>query len=99
MVFPSIYEGFGLPPLDAMATGTPVVATAVGAVPEVVGEAAVLVPPGDADALAGAIDDLLARPDRAEALRRRGHQRVAAFDWDDTADRLVTLYRRLVRTP
>ena len=71
MVFPSIYEGFGLPPLDAMATGTPVVATAVGALPEVLGDAAVLVPPGDADALAGAIDDLLAQPDRAEALRQR----------------------------
>ncbi len=55
MVFPSVYEGFGLPPLDAMATGTPVVATAAGAVPEVVGDAAVLVPPGDADALAEAI--------------------------------------------
>ncbi|MGZ4706880.1 MAG: glycosyltransferase family 4 protein [Acidimicrobiales bacterium] len=95
MVFPSIYEGFGLPPLDAMATGTPVIATAAGAVPEVVGEAAVLVPPGDAEALADAIADVLDDPGLADRLRQRGHERVAGFDWDDTTDQLVALYRRL----
>ena len=94
-VFPSIYEGFGLPPLDAMATDTPVIATAAGAVPEVVGDAARLVPTGDADALAAAIDEVLTDPDLADELRQRGRERVARFDWDDTADRLVELYRRL----
>jgi glycosyltransferase involved in cell wall biosynthesis len=94
-VFPSIYEGFGLPPLDAMATDTPVIATAAGAVPEVVGHAARLVPTGDADALAAAIDEVLTDPDLADELRQRGRVRVAQFDWDDTADRLVELYRRL----
>jgi len=94
-VFPSVYEGFGLPPLDAMATDTPVVATAAGAVPEVVGDAARLVPPGDADALAAAVEEVLADPEVADALRRRGRERVTRFDWDDTADRLVDLYRRL----
>jgi glycosyltransferase involved in cell wall biosynthesis len=95
MVFPSIYEGFGMPPLDAMATGTPVVATSAGAVPEVVGDAAVLVPTGDADALADAIGRVLEDVELADELRRRGHQRTHAFGWDVAADRLVDLYRRL----
>ena len=94
-VFPSVYEGFGLPPLDAMAIGTPVIATAVGAVPEVVGDAAELVPGGDPDALADAIHRVLTDPDRAEQLRRRGHERAGRYDWDATADQLVGLYRRL----
>ena len=98
MVFPSVYEGFGLPPLDAMATGTPVVATAAGAVPEVVGDAATLVPTGDADALADAIGRLLDDHELAEELERRGHERIQAFDWDVAADRLVDLYRRLAPT-
>jgi len=94
-VFPSVYEGFGLPPLDAMATDTPVVATSTGAVPEVVGDAALLVPTGDADALAGAIHRVLSDPELADRLRGRGHDRVSRYDWDDTADRMVDLYRRL----
>lgn len=93
LAFPSRYEGFGLPPLEAMAAGVPVVATAAGAVPEVVGEAAVLVPPGDVDALAGALAQVLGDESWAERLRRRGHERVAAFSWDTTVEGLVALYR------
>ncbi len=59
LAFPSLYEGFGFPPLQAMAAGVPVVATAAGAVPEVVGDGALLVAPGDVDALAGAMASVL----------------------------------------
>lgn len=97
LAYPSRYEGFGLPPLEAMAAGTPVVATAVGAVPEVVGDAAVLVPPADAGALAEALRSVLVDGDRADELRRRGRARVAAFDWGRTVDGLVDLYRDAAR--
>jgi glycosyltransferase involved in cell wall biosynthesis len=93
LAYPSRYEGFGLPPLEAMAAGVPVVATAVGAVPEVVGDAAVLVPPGDPEALAEALRAVLLDAEQADDLRRRGRARVAAFDWDRTVDGLVDLYR------
>jgi glycosyltransferase involved in cell wall biosynthesis len=96
VAYPSVYEGFGLVPLEAMGVGVPVVATAAGAVPEVVGDAAVLVPPGDVDALAGAleratIDDAL----RAD-LVTRGVARVAGYRWEDSVDGIVALYRRAV---
>jgi glycosyltransferase involved in cell wall biosynthesis len=97
LAYPSRYEGFGLPPLEAMAAGTPVVATAVGAVPEVVGDAAVLVPPADAGALADALRSVLVDDDHADDLRRRGRARVAAFDWGRTVEGLVGLYRDAAR--
>ncbi len=97
LAYPSRYEGFGLPPLEAMAAGVPVVATAAGAVPEVVGDAAVLVAPGDADGLAEALRDVLLDDERADGLRRRGRARVADFDWDRTVDGLVALYRDAAR--
>ncbi len=91
--FPSVYEGFGFPPLEAMAVGVPVVTTTAGALPEVVGDGAELVEPGDADALAAAIDRLL-DDDRARAdLVVRGRQRVGAFSWEDCAAGLAALYR------
>jgi glycosyltransferase involved in cell wall biosynthesis len=94
-VFPSRYEGFGLPPLDAMAADTPVVVTDAGAVPEVVGDAAIVVPTGDTDALADAVARVLDDDELADGLRGRGRSRVARFSWDETTDRLVELYRRL----
>jgi len=92
LVFPSRYEGFGFPPLEAMAAGIPVVATAAGAVPEVVGDAARLVEPGDVDGLAGAIDAVLGEESLRRSMVEAGRRRVAEFTWDAAAQGLARLY-------
>jgi glycosyltransferase involved in cell wall biosynthesis len=94
--YPSRYEGFGLPPLEAMAAGTPVVTTRAGALPEVVGDAALLVAPGDADELAAAIARVLDDAGEAKRLVEAGRRRVGAFSWDAAADQLVGVYRSLL---
>jgi glycosyltransferase involved in cell wall biosynthesis len=90
----SLYEGFGLTPGEAMLAGTPVVATAAGAVPEVVGEAGVLVPPGDPAALAAGLRSVLTDGSLADDLRRRGLERAARFHWRRSVDGIVALWRR-----
>jgi glycosyltransferase involved in cell wall biosynthesis len=92
LVFPSRYEGFGLPVLEAMACGTPVVATTAGAIPEVAGDAAVLVEPGDPAALAEGIERALA--DR-ERLVARGLERARRYSWAETARLTLEVYREL----
>ena len=94
-VFPSHYEGFGLPPLEAMACGTPVIASAVSALPEVVGNAAVTVDPADVEELAGAMRRVLTNPTLAAELRARGLRRAARFSWAQTAAATVRVYREL----
>jgi glycosyltransferase involved in cell wall biosynthesis len=82
LVFPSLYEGFGLPPLEAMACGCPVAAADAGSLPEVVGDAAALFDPRDPASIAAGILEALAR---ADELRERGLARAAGFTWDATA--------------
>ncbi len=96
LVYPSLYEGFGLPPLEAMACGTPVVASSAGALPEVVGDAGLLVDPQDVEGLAAAMAELLADAERWTALRQAGLARAAAFSWARSARRLLEVYRAAV---
>lgn len=97
---PSLYEGFSLPAAEAMATGTPLVATTGGAIPEVAGadgESCLAVPPGDADALAGALNRLLGDRELRERLGAAGRERVLRrFTWARAAEGTVELYRAAV---
>lgn len=96
-VVPSIYEGFGLPAGEAMACGVPVVSTNGGALPEVVGDAGVIVPAKDAEALATAIATLLEDREQREALGARGRQRILEkFSWDVCAREMTAYYRRVL---
>ena len=96
-VIPSVYEGFGLPAGEAMACGLPVVSTAGGALPEVVGDAGILVPPADSQALARAITELLDNPDRARALGEAGYKRVhTLFTWEKAARKTVAAYAEVI---
>ena len=96
-VVPSLYEGFGLPAGEAMACGVPVVATTGGALPEVVGDAGVLVEPGDADEMADAIRDLLADDQRRRRLGRQARDRIVEeFDWERAARETVWTYRTAI---
>ena len=91
-VFPSLYEGFGLPPLEAMACGTPVIASNTSSLPEVVGDAAILVDPLDVDAIADAIGRVLTKQDLADDLRNRGLARARLFTWERTARETLAAY-------
>lgn len=94
-VFPSRYEGFGLGPLEAMASGTPVVACDSSSVPEVTGNAAYLVDPNDSRAMAGAILALLLQPDHAAEMRNKGLERAREFSWRRTAEATLAVYERV----
>jgi glycosyltransferase involved in cell wall biosynthesis len=88
--YPSLYEGFGFPVLEAMACGAPVVTSRGGATEEVADGAAVLVDPLDPASIASGIEEAMVRRDELRAL---GHERAAAFSWDETARRTVEVYR------
>lgn len=95
LAYPSFYEGFGLPPLEAMACGTPVVTSTGGALPEVCGEAALLVAPADTAGLADALGRALMDRALRTTLRERGLRRAAGFTWANTAAGLVEVFRRV----
>jgi glycosyltransferase involved in cell wall biosynthesis len=94
--FPSFHEGFGLPVLEAMAASTPVVASDIPAIREVAGDAAVLVPPGDVEQWAGALEDVLGSPSRSAGLAEAGRRRAALFPWASTAAATLEVYKELV---
>lgn len=97
-VIPSVYEGFGIPAGEAMACGVPVISTTGGALPEVVGDAGVLVPPADAGALAKAIGGLLDNPHKARQLGEAGLKRIRdSFTWRKAAEKTVEVYREAIR--
>jgi glycosyltransferase involved in cell wall biosynthesis len=89
---PSLYEGFGFPPLEAMACGRPVVSTRAGSLPEIVGEAGLLVPPGDPRGLADAILQVLGDPVLARRLGSLGPEQAARFTWDRTVNQTLAVY-------
>lgn len=92
-VFPSLYEGFGLPVLEAMSCGTAVIASNSTSLPEITGDAALLVDPGDAEGLAAAMTRLLESATRREELALRGLQRARLFSWQETVAQTLDAYR------
>ncbi|MEW5959405.1 MAG: glycosyltransferase family 1 protein [Chloroflexota bacterium] len=95
-VYPSLYEGFGLPALEAMACGVPVIASNQSSLPEVVGDAGLLVEPRDVEALAGAMSRVLVDEALHQHLAQAGRRRAANFSWDKAAARLLELYQTIL---
>jgi glycosyltransferase involved in cell wall biosynthesis len=93
MAFPSFYEGFGLPLLEAMSRGCPIVASDAASLPEVAGDAAEFVDPIDVAGWANVLDALIEDPARRTVLARRGFDRVTQFAWSVSAQSLLSVYR------
>jgi glycosyltransferase involved in cell wall biosynthesis len=98
-VFPSLYEGFGLPPLEAMASGTPVVTSNVSSLPEVAGDAALLVDPYYPEAIADGIYSVLTDERLRREMRRKGLARAAQFSWETSARRVREIYQEVSDAP
>lgn len=98
-VFPSLYEGFGLPPLEAMAQGTPVVTSNTSSLPEVVGNAAVLVNPENVFEIMHGIKAALLDQQLRETLKQRGYEQVARFSWESSVRRMLDVYDRISAKP
>jgi glycosyltransferase involved in cell wall biosynthesis len=96
--FPSLYEGFGLPALEAMACGAPVVASGTSSLPEITGDAGINVDPTDVEAIAEGMRRVLIEPNLASDLSRRGQDRAKTFTWTKTADLTVKAYREAVQS-
>src|SRR5205807_1736525 len=96
-VFPSLYEGFGLPPLEAMASGTPVVTSNVSSLPEAVGDSAVLVNPENVFEIARGIREVLLDDDLRSRLVVKGKEQAARFNWERTAREIISIYEEVAR--
>ena len=97
-VYPSFYEGFGLPPLEAMALGVPVISSSVSSLPEVCGDAAILVDPKDTDGLAAAMAQVFADPIAAAELVEKGRKQAEKFSWQKAAHETLACYRKSLGT-
>jgi glycosyltransferase involved in cell wall biosynthesis len=95
-VFPSLYEGFGLPPLEAMASGTPVITSNVSSLPEVVGDAALLIDPYEPGTIADAMRRVLTEPGLRESMREKGLARARAFSWERSVRRVREIYEEVL---
>jgi glycosyltransferase involved in cell wall biosynthesis len=98
-VFPSLYEGFGLPPLEAMASGTPVVTSNISSLPEVVGEAAVLVNPENVFEIARGIREVLTNESLRAELIEKGQAQARRFSWETNARQILDVYREVADGP
>ena len=94
LVYPSLYEGFGLPPLEAMACGCPVVCSKIASLPEVCGEAAEYFDPTSEEEMSAKISYLLGSEERREELSRAGISKTAEYSWGKMAEETSTIYRR-----
>jgi glycosyltransferase involved in cell wall biosynthesis len=99
MAYPSLYEGFGLPPLEAMACGAPVVTSNVTSLPEVIGDAGIMVEPTNTQALAGALNRVLRDDALRAGMRAKSLTRAAQFTWTRTAELTLESYRLALATP
>ena len=95
-LFPSLYEGFGIPPLEAMACGVPVMASNAASLPEVTGDCAVQVDPYDLDSMANGMEQLYTDAALRQELSRRGPERAKTLTWDQAAADLMKLYMELI---
>ncbi len=95
-VFPSLYEGFGLPPLEAMACGTPVIASNASSLPEIIGDAGITIEPNDGDAWAEAMRTVLTDESQWQAMRARGLAQAQKFSWERTAQETLKVYAHVI---
>src|SRR5205807_224829 len=93
--FPSFFEGFGIPPLEAMACGAPVITSNTSSLPVVVGDAALLVDPHDIDAIAQAITEIMENEPLREDLRQKGYAQAQRYTWSQAASKMLSVYQQL----